>query len=193
MAKRQSKVQLRAKDIVGKRVLVLGEAGSGKTTLAARALEKLMTLFDSEEITVIDMAPQRIGGVGGRLSDITDATRKVRYLAPQTVYAPRLTGASREQVLEYAELNMKGMEPLFNMFIRKPTQVLVLNDVTLYLHAGDLETVLKALRKAKTFLATAYRGSKLAENHGSGISAREEQLVRKLATHMDQIIEIDVR
>lgn len=192
MAKRQSRVQLRAKDIVGKRVLVLGEAGSGKTMLAARTLEELLVLVNPDEITVIDMAPQRIGDVGGRLSEITDATKKVRYLLPQKVYAPRLTGASREQVLEYAELNRRAMEPLFNMFIRTPTQILILNDVTLYLHAGELETVLKSMRKARTFLATAYRGSKLAENHGSGISAREEQLVKKLSIDMDQIIEIGV-
>lgn len=191
MAEKHSKAQLRAKDVIGKRVLVLGEAGSGKTALAARLLDELIELFNPEEITVIDMAPRRIGEVGGKLSAITDSTKKVRYLAPKRVYAPRLTGTSREQVLKYAELNRRVMEPLFNMFVRRPTQILILNDVTLYLHAGELETVLKSMRLAGTFLATAYRGSRLAEDRGSGISARENRLVKRLSTYMDQIIEID--
>jgi len=191
LAKNQGKVQLRGKDIVGKRVLLLGEAGSGKTALAARVLEELMRLFAPEEITVIDMAPRRIGEVGGRLSDITDSTKKVKYLTPKRVYAPRFMGTSREQVLKFAELNRRAIEPLFNIFVRRPTRILVLNDVTLYLHAGELKTVLKSMRLAKTFLATAYRGSKLAEDRGSGISNREEQSVKRLSAQVDQIVEID--
>jgi len=191
LAKNHSKVQLKGRDVIGKKVLILGEAGSGKTALAARMLEELMLLFNPEEITVIDMAPQRIGEVGGRLSEITNSVKKVKYLTPKKVYAPRLTGASREQVLKYAELNRRAMEPLFKMFVRRPTQILILNDVTLYLHAGELKTVLKSMRLAKTFLATAYRGSKLAEDRGSGISRREEQSVKRLSAQVDQIVEID--
>jgi len=189
--KNHSKVQLRGKGIIGKRVLILGEAGSGKTALAARVLEELMMLFGPAEISVIDMAPHRKGGVGGRLSEITNIVKEMRYLRPKRVFTPRLTGTSREQVLKYAKLNRRTIEPLFNMFIRKPTRILILNDVTLYLHAGPLETVLKCMRLAETFLATAYYGSRFAEDRGSGLSAREKQLVKELSSYMDQVIEID--
>jgi len=191
LAKNHSKVQLKGKDIVGKRVLILGEAGSGKTALAARVLEELMLLFSPDKITVIDMAPRRIGEVGGRLSEITDSIEKVKYLTPKMVYAPRLTGTSREEMLKYAELNRSAIEPLLNIFIRRPTGILILNDVTLYLHAGELGKVLECMRLAETFLATAYHGVRLAEDRGSGISARERQLVKRLVTHMNQIIKID--
>jgi len=189
--KNRSKVQLRGKGIIGKRVLILGEAGSGKTALAARVLEELMMLFGPAEITVIDMAPHRKGEVGGRLSEITNLVKELRYLRPKRVFTPRLTGTSRKQVLKYAELNRMAIEPLFNMFVRKPTRILILNDVTLYLHAGSLETVLKCMRLAETFLGTAYSGSKFAEDSGSGLSAREEQLVKELSSYMDQVVEID--
>jgi len=169
---------------------MLGEVGSGKTLLASRLLKELMTLFNPEEITVIDLAPQRTGEVGGKLSDYVDSIDKVRYLSPERVYTPRLTGASREQVLEYAELNRRVMEPLFNEFVQRATKILILNDLTLYLHAGKLETVLKCVRLAETFLATGYYGSRLAEDRGSGISVREKQLIEKLSTYMDQIIEM---
>ena len=83
------------------------------------------------------------------------------------------------------------MEPLLNRFIQKPTENLVLNDVTLYLHCGELETVLKCVGLAKTFLATAYYGTKLVDDFGTGISSRERQLTNKLANVMDLVIKID--
>ena len=190
MAKNRSRVQLEGRNIVGKRVLILGEVGSGKTLLASNLLKELMTLYNPEEITVIDLAPQRMGEVGGKLSDYVDSIDKVRYLSPERVYTPRLTGTSREQVLKYAELNRRLMEPLFMGFVQRTTKILILNDITLYLHAGKLETILKCMRLAETFLATAYYGSRLAEDRRSGISVREKQIIKRLATYMDQIIEI---
>jgi len=191
LAKNRGKVQIEGKNIIGKKVLILGEVGSGKTRLASRLLKELMTLFDPEEITVIDLAPQRMGEVGGKISDYVDSIGKVRYLSPERVYTPRLTGTSREQVLKYAELNRRVMEPLFNEFVQRTTKILILNDITLYLHAGKLETVLKCMRLAETFLATGYYGCKLAEDRGSGISVREKQLIEKLATYMAQTIEMN--
>ena len=191
MDNNKNKAQLKGKEILGKKVLILGEAGSGKTKLAAQLLRELMMLVNPEEITVIDLAPQRVGEIGGKLIDYVNVNSRVRYLSPQNVYTPRLAGASPKQVLYYAELNRKNMEPLLNRFIRNITEVLVLNDVTLYLHSGKLETVLKCVRLAKTFLATAYYGSKLAEDLGTGISSKERQLTDKLATSMDLTLKIN--
>lgn len=178
-------------DVLGKKVLIIGEAGSGKTRLAAQLLQKLMVDLNPEEITAIDLAPEREGSIGGKLTDYVKLPRAVRYLSPGEVYKPRLAGDSPEKVLCYAELNRRNMEPLLNEFIRNPTNVLIINDVTLYLHSGELETVLKCAKKAKTFLATAYYGSKLAEDLGTEISLRERQLVDELASLMDLVIRTD--
>lgn len=191
MENNKNKAQLKGKEILGKKVLILGEAGSGKTKLAAQLLQELMMLVNPEEITVIDLAPQRVGEIGGKLTDYVSITGGVKYFSPENVYTPRLAGASPKQVLHYAELNRKNMEPLLNRFIRNVTEVLVLNDVTLYLHSGKLETVLKCVRLANTFLATAYYGSKLAEDLGTGISSKEKQLTDKLATSMDSTLKIN--
>jgi len=191
LEKNKNKAQLKGKEILGKKVLILGEAGSGKTKLAAQLLQELMMMVNPEEITVIDLAPQRVGEIGGKLTEYVNVNSRVRYLSPKNVCTPRLAGASPKQVLHYAELNRKNMEPLLNRFIRNVTEVLVLNDVTLYLHSGKLETVLKCVRLANTFLATAYYGSKLAEDLGTGISSKEKQLTDKLATSMDLTLKIN--
>ncbi|RLI14243.1 hypothetical protein DRO41_06080 [Candidatus Bathyarchaeota archaeon] len=181
---------LKGREILGKKVLILGEAGSGKTKLAARLLKALMKLVGSGKITVIDLAPQRTGGIGGKITDYVNLTGEINYLSPEKVYMPRLTGASPKQVLRYAELNKENMEPLLKRFIQNPTEVLILNDVTLYLHVGKLETVLKCVNLAKTFLATAYYGSRLAEDLETGITARERLLTDKLASSMDLVVRV---
>lgn len=189
--KNEQKMRLKGKDVLGKRVLIIGEAGSGKTKLAAKLLQELMTLVDPEKITVVDLAPQRTGEIGGKLTDYANLNSRVEYLSPKNVYTPRLAATSPEQVLRYAESNRKIMEPLLNDFIQNPTEVLVINDITLYLHAGELKTILRSVRLVKTFLATAYYGSKLAEDLGTGISTRERRLTDKLATFMDLVVKID--
>lgn len=193
MEKREHKVPLKGKEILGKKTLVLGETGSGKTKLAARLLKELVTLIDPEKITVIDFAPQRVGEVGGKITDYLSMPSEIKYLSPENVYTPRLAGKSLEQVLRYAELNRENMEPLLREFIEKATEVLVLNDVTLYLHSGRLESVLKCAKLAKTVLVTAYYGSKLAEDLGAGIGLREKRLTEELAASMDLVVKIDSR
>ena len=191
MGKYRTKAQLKCKDILGKKALILGEVGSGKTRLAAQLLQELMMLVKPERITVIDLAPQRIGEIGGKLTEYVKINSRIRYLSPKNVFTPRLTGTSPEQILHYAELNRKSMEPLLNRFIQNATEVLVLNDTTLHLHSGKLETVLKCAALARTFLTTAYYGSKLARDLGTGISSRERQLTDKLASFMDLSVRLD--
>jgi len=191
LGKYRTKAQLKCKDILGKKALILGEVGSGKTRLAAQLLQELMMLVKPERITVIDLAPQRIGGIGGKLTEYVKINSRIRYLSPKNVFTPRLSGTSPEQILHYAELNRKSMEPLLNRFIQNVTEVLVLNDITLYLHSGKLEIVLKCATLARTFLTTAYYGSKLARDLGTGISSRERQLTDKLASLMDLSVRLD--
>lgn len=185
----KNKQKIRAKDILGKRTLILGEASSGKTKLAAKLLRELINIVDPRKIAVIDLAPEKIGDLGGRLTDYVNLTVEIKYLAPEKVYMPRLTGTSPEEILHYAELNRKKMEPLLNGFIQNPTETLIINDITLYLHLGELKTVLECARLARTFLATAYHGSRLADDLGTGITSRERQLTEELAILMDLVVE----
>lgn len=190
MAKSE-KMRLKGRDIIGKKVLILGEVGSGKTKLAAKLFLELTTLIDPGNITIVDLAPQRIGEIGGKITDYVKLTSRVKYLSPKNVHTPRLTGTSPGEVLRYAELNRKTMKTLLEEFIQNATEVLVLNDATLYFHRGELETVLECAKLAKTFLATAYYGSKLARDLGTGISFREKQLTERLASSMDIVEKIE--
>lgn len=191
MAKNKRKDQLKPTEIVGKKVLILGEVGSGKTSLIAKIVQKLMLFVEPKEITVIDMAPEVIGEIGGRLSEYLSLNSELRYLSPAMVYAPRTMGINNTQVVEYARRNKNAIERLLNEFLEKPTKVLVINDVTLYLHLGRLEKITNCMRLTETFLASAYFGVRLEEDYGAGISDREKEMVRKLAAFMDHVVKLD--
>ena len=193
MEKNKQKLKLKGKEILGKKVLIVGETGSGKTRQAAKLFTEFMTLINPEKITIIDLAPRRAGEIGGKITDYLKIPSEVKYLSPKNVYAPRFAGKSPEQILRYAELNRENMEPLLKEFMRNATEVLVLNDVTLYLHLGELENVLKCVRLADTVLVTAYYGSKLANDLRTGISPREKKLTEKLASFMDLVVKINSR
>ncbi|MEM3712423.1 MAG: hypothetical protein QXR97_02655, partial [Thermoproteota archaeon] len=62
--------------------------GSGKTKLTAEILDKLLENTTTGDITVIDMSPTTVPGIGGRISSYTSNVSKVRYLAPEVVRAP---------------------------------------------------------------------------------------------------------
>jgi len=191
LAKSERENRLKPTEIIGKKVLILGEVGSGKTSLTAKIVQKLTLFIEPKEITVIDIAPEAIGEIGGKLSKYLSLNSKLRYLSPAKVYAPRTMGVTNTQVVEYAKRNKNAMEQLLNEFLKKPTKVLIVNDITLYLHLGKLEKIMNCIRLAETFLASAYCGVKLKEDYGAGISAREKQVVEKLATYMDHIVKLN--
>ncbi|MEM2913916.1 MAG: DUF87 domain-containing protein, partial [Candidatus Bathyarchaeia archaeon] len=94
MVKEKYKTKPRLEEILGKKVLILGEAGSGKTKLAAQILKKLKSVAKPEEITIIDMAPERTCGLGGKITDYLESMNNFRYLSPKKVYTPRISGSS---------------------------------------------------------------------------------------------------
>lgn len=190
MAKSKRKDQINPIETIGKKVLILGEVGSGKTALTAKIVQELMLLIEPKEITVVDMAPEVIGEIGGKLSDFLGLSLELRYLSPAKVYAPRTMSDSRRQVIEYAKRNRDAIEPLLDEFLKKPTKVLIVNDITLYLHLGRLEKIVDCMRLTDTFVANAYCGAKLKEDFGAGISTREKQMVEELATYTDYLVEL---
>ena len=176
-------------EFLEKRVLIVGEVGSGKTRLLSKFLDYLIEQGYTHEITLIEMAPG-LPDVGRRVEDYTKNVDKVRYLKPEKIIPPRLLGRNREEVLKYAEHNYREVKKLFEEFSRNPTEVLLVNDVTIFLHAGDPREILKIIENCSTFAATAYEGIKLKDDKGSGVTHREKAGLEILKKHMDLVISL---
>lgn len=182
-------MRLSGPSVAGLKVLILGEVGAGKTRLTAALLKDLLEVYEAREITVIDMAPPRRGGVGGRLRSYLPEIQ-LRYLEPREIVPPRLTGRTAEEVLALAKANYEAIKPLIRQFSEAPTKVLVINDLSIYLHYGPLDDILACVARAETFLANSYYGRRLEDDKGSGLSARERGAIDALAKHMDLVIHL---
>ncbi len=182
-------MKIRLDEVLGKRTIVLGEAGKGKTKLLAHILTELIEKGYERDITVIDLAPDRIGEIGGKLDEYMNV-RRITYLKPEKIYAPRLQAKNREEAIRYAEHNLHESRKLLKQYQQNPTKILAINDITIHLHRGEVNEIIEAINKAETFIATAYKGKTLQENHGTGITKREEQQLNQLMKHMHKIIQL---
>jgi hypothetical protein len=141
-----------------------------------------------EEITVIDMAPFRFSGIGGKLRELTESVNLVRYLTDDRIAPPRLAGRNATEVLKLAERNASLIRPLLHEFLSRPTGILLVNDLTIYLHAGDPSLLEEVLEAAETFVATCYEGELLSDDKGSGITAIERTRLNELRGRVDDVL-----
>ncbi|MEM2945285.1 MAG: hypothetical protein QW542_04795 [Thermoproteota archaeon] len=178
------------REVLGRRILILGKMGSGKTKLTAEILDRLLEDADPSWITVIDMSPTTVPGVGGRVSTYTSNVFKARYLAPKVVRAPRIEGRSREEVLSLAEFNRMSIEPLLQEFLTKPTPILLINDLSIYLHSGDVSKIVECLELSNTVVANSYYSEILMDDKGSGVSEKEKKLLDMLMNKFDRVLRI---
>lgn len=178
---------------LGKRSLIMGEVGSGKTRLMAKLLEEAVNLGYSERIAVMDFSPNvktpSGKAIGAPLATYVKIDPPIVVLRPLRVRAPRLEGKSGDEVIRLAEENACAIEKVFSDFLRDLREVLFINDVSMYLHRGRLEKLLSTVSMAKTCILTGYYGNSLNDDKGSGISSRERTLMRKLAEAMDNVVE----
>ncbi|RLE90046.1 MAG: hypothetical protein DRN04_15645 [Thermoprotei archaeon] len=181
--------QLSVSEVLNKRTLIIGELGSGKTLLTLKLTLNLVGDGYGKYITILDFAPKKIGNIGGRFLDFGFNPSKVfAYLAPPKVYTPRISAKSPQELLSLAVKNRENIEKIISKYLVNPTEILVINDLTLYLHAGSLELIDECIMLSKTFIANAYYGHELSFNYGTGITAKERSLIMELVKYMDNII-----
>ncbi|MEM3087959.1 MAG: ATP-binding protein [Candidatus Bathyarchaeia archaeon] len=178
--------------LVGRKVLIVGDVGTGKTALMASLLEEAIGLHYGPEITVVDMAPPSMTArgvrIGGTLAEATDTIRYVRYLRPREVKAPRVMGKSPQEVLLFADFNRQEIDRMLDAFLENPTPILFINDISLYLQMGDVKKLGRVIDVTETFIANGYFGDKLAEDMGTGISGNEKERMQELMKLMDVVI-----
>lgn len=164
------------------RTLILGDVNTGKTRATIAILSRWLAGDPVPLMTVLDLAPEALRGIGGRLK--LPAEFRGRYLTPAIV-APRLTGRTADEISRLAAANARRAEPLLEEIIAQPHPILIINDASLYLQAGDYARLVAVLDSADTVLVNAYYGSSFADHP---ISRRERRLTDRLVSDCDQII-----
>ncbi len=180
-------------EILGRKLLIVGDVGSGKTAQTARLLAEAIAAIGPNGVTVIDMAPERRQWkrttVGGHLTEFLRESEGIRVLLPsEKLYAPRLEGSNANEVASLATCNARVIKLLLEEYSAKPTSVLFMNDVSIYLQAGSVNILMKAIARAKTVVANSYEGTALEEDRNSGISKRERDGLAALKTAMNHVL-----
>jgi len=179
------------RNLVGRRTLIVGDVGAGKTRLTRRLLEEALEL-GLDGVTVIDMAPRAVDidgvTVGGVLFN-ADA-RGIRYLQTDDIKTPRLSARTSEELLQLADHNRENVERLLEAFDTEPSSILFINDVSIYLQRGSLDRLWETLLKADTVVANGYVGEKLKADLGTGLSRDERLRIDELASRVAEVIRI---
>ena len=176
-------------DYLNRKTLILGDVNTGKTTLTRNILEELCRQDLGGRIAIVDMAPEiparlvyekGLIGVGGKLTP--PEGRDILYLGGH-FEPPRLSSKTEEEAMEKARRNRRIIEGLFRNLHLQSRDILLVNDVSIYLQAGTTDNLTRWLDQAVTVIANGYWGKRLG---GGRLSEREEIETANLKTYFEQ-------
>lgn len=161
---------------LGKKLLILGDVNTGKTTLCRNILEALCHLGLGSRIVILDLAPhipeelsfkRGLPGIGGSL--IPPENCGALYIR-DPLDAPRLSSSNEDEAMQKARANSLVIEERFRLLDLKRRSILFLNDLTMYLQAGTAEDLIERVGQAETIVANGYWGERLG---GGALTLRE--------------------
>ena len=156
-------------DYDGRHTLIVGEVNTGKTRLTEAILAAWVQQGRSNAIVVLDLAPVTGGNIGGRLQPPSGF--QGFYRAAEVV-PPRLSARTEEEAEALAAGNAQVIERLFEDPHIAAGGNLIINDVTLYLQAGDYGRLRSIIEPIETVLINAYYGHSFPDYRLSRIERR---------------------
>lgn len=184
---------LGAADLLGRKLLVMGDINAGKTTRCRQWLALLCEQGLDARITILDLAPhippdmaqaRGLAGAGGYL--LPPANSGVLDLRTH-LHAPRLSSATEAEAQAKAESNTRAIDGLLQQLPPPASgrDILFINDVTLYLQAGSADKLLAHIAQPhiSTLIVNGYWGQRLGD---SALSRREREQTQQLRAYFAQ-------
>ncbi len=168
-------------EFINRKTIIVGEVKTGKTAHLEDLLHRLLR-GGHTDITVIDMAPALTRGIGGKMSP--SRLGSIRYLTAD-IRAPRLEGGSADEVEALAQDNVRLIDHILLQYLKNPSKVLIINDVSMYLQAGELDRLLSLLSSTPTVIMNGYFGRSLG---GERLGGRERENMKALQEKCDKVI-----
>jgi hypothetical protein len=166
-----------------RRSLIVGEVRSGKTACTLRVFRGLRKTCQGS-IFVLDLAPEEVNGVGGKLPLSEEEKGGVIYLSPLIV-PPRLRGKSEEEVQRLAEENRERIDQILRTPKASGVNVLFVNDISLYFHAGRPEQLWLQVEGISTLILNGDYGRYFGD---SSLSRRERSEMEFLMARCDRVL-----
>ncbi|TFG23277.1 MAG: hypothetical protein EU533_03350 [Promethearchaeota archaeon] len=180
---------------IGIHTLIYGETYTQKTYLTAKFVDYLIEIrnIKPKEISILDFAPEMIFidnlKIGGKIADFSDYSSKCRIIESNgEIIAPRLKACNKRELYENICHNYKITSKSLKIFNENPTKLLIMNDISIYLHLGDKNYLLNTIQKVNTFLGNSYYGSTIKTGFGCLLSLKEKKRVEFLIKNLDNSI-----
>ena len=177
---------------MGKKTLIIGDVGTGKTVLTRGLLDEALESTDSS-ITVLDFAPPSVTIDGRKIGGYiyTETNPRVRVIKSGAVKTPRLSANNGDELMVFASQNRDVTEGLIEQYLASPSDILFVNDVSIHLQQGNLVELWKAFTSTDTVIANGYVGEYLKEDYDTEVSEHEYVMMRQLASRVDRVIKLE--
>jgi len=180
---------------LGKHTLIYGETNTQKTYLTAKFVEFLMRLenFKPKEISILDFAPKLIYidnlKIGGRIKDFFKDSKKCNYIAFKgEIIPPRLKARNKEELYKNLCHNHRIASNILHKFNENPTSILIVNDISIYLHLGSKNLILNTILKTNTFFGNSYYGYSIKKDFSNLLTIKERKRVQFLTRNLKNTI-----
>jgi hypothetical protein len=186
------KLNLDYKKHIGHSTLLYGDTNTKKTIQTSKFVQFLLESkkIPSKEISILDFAPNltkvRNLKIGGKIRDYYEDSAKCRNISFRgDIIPPRLNSRNKTELYQNACENFKKTSKILKSFNEQQTSILIINDISIYLHMGSLDLLLKAINNSSTFFGNSYYGSSIKKEFATLFSRREKRQVENLIKEVE--------
>jgi hypothetical protein len=187
------KVKLDFDGLINHSTILYGEANTYKTYQTAEFVKFLLESkkIPPKDISILDFAPSLMMinniKIGGKIQDFYNGSSTCNnILFKGEIIPPRLKSHNKKELYQNAHENFKKTSEILNKFNIDPTSILIINDISIYLHIGGIKLLLNAINKSRTFFGNTYFGSSIKRGYATLFSLQERRKVRSLFKKVEQ-------
>jgi hypothetical protein len=180
-------------DLIGHHTLLYGETNTKKTFYTSKFVQFLVESKNvpPNDISILDFAPpsSTINNlrIGGKIQDFYENCNSCNnILIKGEIAPPRLNSSNRTELYHIACENFKRTSEILHLYKNNPTPVLIINDISIYLHIGNIRQIVEAINKSNTFFGNSYYGSSIKRNFATLFSLREKRQIEYLIKRVEK-------
>ena len=166
---------------IGYSTILYGETNTKKTYYTANFVQFLIESknLNPKEITILDFAPKlsiiKDLKIGGKIEDFYDRSSECNNISFEgEIIPPRLNATNKKELYENALKNYNKTHETLKIFNENPTSILVINDISIFLHQGNKKYILETIKRVNTFYGNSYYGSSIKRNFATFFSKKEK-------------------
>ncbi len=159
-----------------RRTLIVGDVKSGKTERTLKILKSLMA-GSMEPTAVLDFAPEKISGVGGKIPLSAQDRQRLDYFSPR-ILAPRLMAKTPEEAWKLAAENARQIHRVPEEISKKNYRVVII------FHTQTVADLFSVIGSIPTMILNGYHGRCFRPGE---LSRREREQMNSLLETCDQV------